>query len=239
MSRPGISVVIPAYNEASTLRPLFARVLDVLRKVTDDFEIILCDDASSDGTKKAIQALTAGCTQARAIYHDQNKGLFATFEELYRAASKDYVLLLPGDGQWDPGFLSEALKQIPACDVVIAARRNKQYSIGRKINSWVFNRLVRWAFGVELYDIGSVKLMRREIFTRVQVTTQSAFTEAERLLKAHKQGYRIGVVWVEHIPRVQGKPSGATVDKMFRALGDLIQFRCTNWPAATCGRHRY
>ena len=54
-------------------------------------------------------------------------------------------------------------------------------------------------------------------------------TEAERLLKAYKKDYRIGVVYVDHLSRVQGKASGATWDKMIKAFWDMIKFRFTQW----------
>lgn len=224
-----VSVVIPAYNEEATLRSLFDKTIKICTTITNDFEIILCDDASRDGTKKIIEDIASRHPKVKAIYHQQNQGLFKTFEELYMAAVKDYVLLLPGDGQWDPSFLEEASGFKDRFDIIVARRKNKKYALARQINSWFFNHLVLWLFGVELYDIGSVKLVRREIFLKVKVGTQSAFTEAERMLKAYKLGYRIGCIDVEHVSRVQGKASGATLDKIIKAFGDLISFRLTQW----------
>ena len=224
-----VSVVIPAYNEETTLKVLFDKTFIVCSKVSNDFEIILCDDKSRDKTKAIIQGIAATHSQVKAIYHEQNQGLFKTFEELYMTAAKDYVLLLPGDGQWEPDFLEEAAALTGQFDIIVARRKAKKYAIGRQINSWCFNHLVLWLFGIDLYDIGSVKLVRREIFMKVKVNTQSAFTEAERMLKAYKLGYRIGSIDVEHVSRVQGKASGATLDKIIKAFGDLIAFRLTQW----------
>jgi len=158
MKNPSVSVVIPAYNEETTLKALFDQTLQVLNSCCEDYEIILCDDASTDTTRGILESLGAGDARVKKIYHPVNQGLFATFAELYASAGKDYVLLLPGDGQWSPDFLKDALTKIDAYDVVIAVRQNKQYTLGRKINSWVFNRLVQLLFGVNLYDIGSVRL---------------------------------------------------------------------------------
>lgn len=225
------TVVISAYNEAKTVASVFAEALETLQALGGDFEIICCDDKSKDGTKDVITALVAKCPQARAIYHEQNQGMFKTFEELYQSASKDYVLLLPGDGQWHAGLLKEAFKVIDQYDVIIAARREKKYSIPRRLNSWCFNTIIPLLFGVQLYDIGSVKLFKREVLAKTPVYYRSAFTEAERLLKAHRLGFRIGHILVEHRPRVDGQGGGASFKNIVNAVSDMIDFRINQWPS--------
>lgn len=205
---------------------MFQQTTQVLESLGSDYEIIICDDASLDGTKQIIKELVASSPKAKAIFHEHNRGIFFTFEELYQAASKEWVILFPGDGQWSPTLLPEAFRQVEAgFDVVIAARQQKQYTWFRKINSWFFNQLVIWLYGVNLYDIGAVKLVRRQMIKDFSVDTQSAFSEAERLLKAHKAGYKIGVIWVGHIPRQQGKARGARLSYIVQAFKDLILFR--------------
>jgi len=225
MNRSSISVLIPSYNEQVTLGGVFYQCLDVLKGLQVDFEIILCDDASLDHTGEIIKELLTHCPQARAIYHQQNQGIFKTFEELYQAASKDLVILFPGDGQWDPGLLRPALEAIQGYDVLIAARRHKQYTVFRQINSWTFNNLVKALYGIDLYDIGTVKLCKREILQTIPVETQSAFSEAERLLKARKKGYKFNVIWVEHKDRKGGKAAGAKLKNVIKAFKDLVLFR--------------
>jgi len=225
LSALSLSVLISAYNEEATIAAVFQQARDVLETLKADFEIILCDDASQDSTKEIIKGLLTSCPQARAIYHQHNQGMFKTFEELYQAASKDWVILFPGDGQWSPQLLPQAVQAIAGYDVVIAARLQKQYTVFRKINSWFFNSLVRILYGVDLYDIGAVKLVRRGLLQGIHVKTQSAFCEAERLLKAHKAGYKIGVIWVQHYDRRAGNAGGARLKYIVQAFKDLIVFR--------------
>jgi dolichol-phosphate mannosyltransferase len=225
MERLSLSVLIPAYNEASTLAALVGEVVDVVGNLHIDYEIILCDDASTDSTKEIIKDLLRSYPKARAIFHERNQGLFKTFEELYQSASKELVILFPGDGQWSPKLLPKAISMMGSYDVVIAGRLQKQYTAFRKINSWLFNSLVWVLYRVNLYDIGAVKLVRRSILQGIPVGTSSAFSEAERLLKAHKAGYKIGVIWVEHKERKTGKAGGARLPYIIQAFTDLVIFR--------------
>ncbi len=220
-----ITLLIPAYNEQATIANFFKESHAVLENLKADFEIIVCDDASQDATKSIIERLVVDYPQTRAIYHSSNQGLFKTFEELYQAATKDWVILFPADGQWSPSLLPEAVEALQGHDVVIAARRHKQYTLFRKINSWMFNGLVKLLYGVDLYDIGAVKLVRRKLLQGIPVKTQSAFSEAERLLKAHKAGYKIKAIWVEHHERTNGKASGARFEYILQSFKDLIVFR--------------
>jgi len=221
-----VSVLIPAYNEEATLAALFEQARQVLEKIHADYEFILCDDASKDSTKEIIKGLIASSPKSKAIFHERNQGIFITFEELYQAATKEFVILFPGDGQWSPELLPLALEKVAnGDDVVVAARRDKQYTLFRKINSWFFNKLVVILYGVDLYDIGAVKLVRRRILNDIKVDTSSAFSEAERLLKAHKAGYKIGVIWVDHQERKQGQARGARMSYIIQAFKDLVLFR--------------
>ncbi len=225
------TIVISAYNEEKTLASVFAEALATLQDLQCDFEIICCDDKSQDGTKALISTLVAACPQAKAIYHEQNQGMFKTFEELYQSATKDYVLLLPGDGQWHAGLLKEAFKHVDQYDVIIARRIEKQYTLFRHLNSWAFNTVIPILFGIQLYDIGSVKLFRREVLAKTPVGYRSAFTEAERLLKAHCLGFRIGHIDVEHRARIDGKGRGASMKNIINAVRDMIDFRIRQWPS--------
>ncbi len=91
---PSVSLVIAAYNEAGSLATVFQRCLEVLQDCTDDYEVIILDDGSTDDTLAVAHTLRdnhAGFV--RVLEHRQNQGIRVTFEELYHAAEKDYVLM--------------------------------------------------------------------------------------------------------------------------------------------------
>ena len=225
MSRSSLSILIPAYNESATLGNFYAEVCRVLPSIADDWEIVFCDDASTDDTAVIIAGILKNDPYARAIHHARNLGIRQTFEDLYQAAQKDYVVLLPGDGQWPAEALHQALYAMGSHAAVVLARRDKQYTVFRAVNSWVFNALVYCCFQVDLYDIGAAKLWRRNVLQAIQVQSQSLFNEAERMIKAHRKGHTIGVVRINHRPRVAGQAQGAKLKNITATLADLIKFR--------------
>ena len=131
MSRSSLSILIPAYNESATLGNFYAEVCRVLPSIADDWEIVFCDDASTDDTAVIIAGILKNDPYARAIHHARNLGIRQTFEDLYQAAQKDYVVLLPGDGQWPAEALHQALYAMGSHAAVVLARRDKQYTVFR------------------------------------------------------------------------------------------------------------
>lgn len=205
---PSVSVCFPAYNEEETLRGVLDDARTFLASSGIDYEILICDDGSTDATPAIIRDVAAGDSRIRAWRHDWNQGIFATFEDLYAHTTKEFVFLNSTDEQWDTRFLLDLLPLTASADVVIASRRNKHYPPVRRVVSWVFNELPTLCFGVRTYDAGAVKLMRREIITRVALISRSPFSEAERLIRAARLGYRIAAYPVDTKPRRTGKGSG-------------------------------
>jgi glycosyltransferase involved in cell wall biosynthesis len=99
---PSISLLIPAYHERLTIEPLMERALAVLQSCTDDYELIVLDDASTDDTFAIMQRVQARHPGIIVRRHERNMGIAATFEELYQLASKEFVFLISGDGQFPP-----------------------------------------------------------------------------------------------------------------------------------------
>jgi len=224
-STPGISVCIPSYNEEATIESAVAQIEAVLDKLQCDYEILVCDDASSDGTGAIIKRMAAKDPRLRPIFHQKNKGIRATFEELYESAAKDAVFLIPSDLEWPPEILLPLVASFGEADIVIASRINKNYGIVRSLISHIFNLVPLMLFGVKTNDAGAVKLVRREIIQRVRIISRSPFSEAERLIRAARLGYR-----VRSIPTVtQKRRSGVSHGVRLKVLVTAVSDVCRVW----------
>ena len=220
---PSFSVVIAAYNEAVTLRQMFERCLTVLKQCTEDYEIIILDDASTDATGEIAEQIRnehPDVVQVRR--HLTNRGIAVTFEELYRAATKEYVFDVPADGEYPPEALFDILPLLGEYDIVVCNRTFKEYTTYRRIVSYLYRKMPRLLFGMELYDPGSTKCRSKDVLENITVTSSGVFAEAERMIRAIWRGYHVARVDVAPARRLAGDPQGAQISNVACAAFDLI-----------------
>lgn len=220
---PSVSVCFPAYNEKDTVGAVLEHAYELLKGWNLIFEMIVCDDASSDGTAKIIDDFSISKPEVRVIHHSVNKGIRDTFEELNHESKFDFIFLNSTDGQWKTESLIEMLPFTRDYDVIIASRKKKPYGIGRLLISSVFNLIPRVFFNVETYDAGAVKLIRREIITRFPLISTTPFSEAERLIKANKAGYKITEYPVDVEHRKTGKSTAVKWSVLRRTISDVVR----------------
>jgi glycosyltransferase involved in cell wall biosynthesis len=220
---PSVSLVIPAYNEEAGLAATAGRCLSTLSRTTDDWEVVMLDDHSTDRTYEIMEDVQrVDPRRIRIARHPVNLGIARTFEDLYRMATKDFVFLIPADGEYPPEVLAECMPLLDDHDIVLCRRRHKNYTPTRHAVSVGFQVLPRLLFGVDLFDPGTVKCMRREIIQRIPTISRGVFVEAERLIRALKCGYRMAVVEIVQEPRRGGIARGASLRLVREALYDLV-----------------
>jgi len=147
MNEHKISVIIPAYNEASTIGDIVSRI----RTLYPDFEIIVVNDGSADET--ATSARSAG---ADVYSHPYNIGNGAAIKSGIRAASGDILVFMDADFQHNPEDIETMLNYFPDYDMVVGARSNKdQTSLERAIGNKIYNWLASYVAKFKVQDLTS------------------------------------------------------------------------------------
>jgi len=223
VSLPGVSLCFPAYNEEASVGEVLTQAHELLAPSGLDYEILVCNDGSSDRTGEIADSLVDRVARLRVLHHEGNLGIRATFEHLYSEASKEFVFLNSTDQQWETRILFDLLPLAGEWDVVIASRRDKHYGVVRDFVSWAFNAIPSILFGVRTVDAGAVKLMRREIIERFPVVSRSPFSEAERLIRASRAGYRITSYPVSVAAREAGEAKGVSLNSVTEAVKDVAR----------------
>lgn len=202
------------------------KALSAAAVVCDDFEIILVDDGSTDGTAKLIDQLANDLPSVQAVHHPQNRGYGAALQSGFRAATKDYVFYTDGDGQFDLGELPVLTPLIAHCDIVSGYRLNRQEGSLRKFNAFCWTKLVSFLFDLKLKDVDcAFKLYKREIFDHIEMHSTGALIDTEILARAIRKGYTIKQIGVHHYPRKTGESSGANFKVILRAFRELFKLR--------------
>jgi glycosyltransferase involved in cell wall biosynthesis len=230
--RPDLSIVMPVYNESEALPRVLQEAAATVAKAPFRAEIVLVDDASNDDSLALLQAWQKRHPELaiRILRHETNRGIAASCATLYAAARGAYVFLNASDGQCRADEALRMMELRDRFDIVVGKRRDKHYSWGRAVISAAFNLLPALLFGVRTHDAGSIKLIRVELL-RIPLASRSPFAEAERIIRARRRGFRVGVLGVESSPRRGGKARGARWRVVMRALHDAL---CCWWRVVVC-----
>ncbi|MFH1444044.1 MAG: glycosyltransferase family 2 protein [Candidatus Peregrinibacteria bacterium] len=220
---PSLSIAIPAFNEEESLEPVVRRCIEILQQCSNDFEIVLLDDGSTDHTRAIIEQLASEYPKViLPCFHQRNEGMSSAFERVQRAATKEYVFLFHADGQYQPETIAACLPHLSSCDILLCRRMQKHYSLYRSIISGSYRLLCRLCFGIDLLDPGGAKVIRSALFPTIPVRSRSIFSQAERVIRAFRSGCRIHTMDVPCEPRRTGQAKGGTIRDASVALRDML-----------------
>jgi glycosyltransferase involved in cell wall biosynthesis len=222
MTRPSVSLVLPAHNEAPNLLPLLEEARRTLSRLTKEHEIIVVDDGSGDDTARI--ALEFG--GARLLRHERNRGYGAALRTGLRAARMQWVVFTDADLQFRLADLVALLEVSNDVDIVAGYRAPRRDPRLRRFLGWGWGRLVRICYGLRVRDVDcAFKLFRREVLDAIPIESVGAFINTEILIRADAAGFRIREVPVRHYPRASGSASGARPRVILRALRELVVLR--------------
>lgn len=216
-----VSVVIPIFNEEENVVPLGQQLRAALDKLGRDYEVLLVDDGSRDGTWERLLALRDQWDRVRLIRFRRNFGQTAAMSAGFREARGDIVVTLDADLQNDPADIGMLLsKADEGFDVVSGWRKNRKDTfINRRLPSMLANNLIGWITGVPLHDYGcTLKAYRREIVKSLRL-----YGEMHRFIPALASwvGAEVAEVVVNHRARQFGA-SKYGISRTFRVILDLM-----------------
>lgn len=215
-----LSVVIPLFNEAESLRILHSEITQALSPLGVSYEVLYVDDGSSDGSGEVLEALREEDPHVALISLRRNFGQTAALKAGFDHARGEVIITMDGDLQNDPRDLPELLKKIRDHDIVSGWRRVRRDPLwSRRIPSAVANRLISWITGVKLHDYGcTLKAYRREVIENIHLQG-----ELHRFVPALASwmGIDLAEVEVRHHPRRFGR-SKYSIGRTFHVLLDLL-----------------
>jgi glycosyltransferase involved in cell wall biosynthesis len=218
-------VVLPAYNEEANIGPMIAGTLEVLPRLAEDYEVIVVDDGSRDGTSAVAQEWVERAYPAvRLLVHERNLGYGAAIRSGLQHARMGLVFYTDADRQFDIAELAYFLPMVRDYDMVVGFRVYRYDAAFRSMISWFYNRLVAILFRVRVRDVDcAFKLMRAEVRDKLPLQVDDFFIDTEIVASARKWNFRIGEKGVRHYPRVAGETTVAAGDvlRTLRTIGRM------------------
>ncbi|MFY9341395.1 MAG: glycosyltransferase family 2 protein [Planctomycetota bacterium] len=218
---PGLSVVVPIYNERENVGPLHEALTHALGLLGRSYEIVLVDDGSKDGTRDVLRELAATDPHLRVVLFRRNYGQTAAMAAGFRAARGRTIVTMDGDLQNDPADIGRLVAKLDqGYDVVCGWRRHRQDRVAtRLLPSRIANFLISRVTGARIHDTGcSLKAYRSWVLRSLNL-----YSDMHRFLAALGAGIgaRITELPVRHHARRAGK-SKYGLARVFRVLADLV-----------------
>jgi len=201
-----VSVIVPCHNEATRIKENCARIKAVLQSLNVDYEVVLEEDGSTDGTGDIIKRLSAKDHKIVALSFPQlRRGKGWGFRKLVEASSGDVIISMDADLSTSPDVIKEFLPALQTADVLITNRYASPESkipLRRRAPSLAYNAFLRILFGIRVRDTQSgFKAYRKGVFDRVKLASDGFEYDIELLAKAHRLGLRVREIPVKYIYR--------------------------------------
>ena len=219
-----ISIISPVYNESDNIEIFINKVFQVMGESSRNWELIIIDDGSTDGSRDILKKLSKEKPELRALLLSKNFGQTPAIQAGFDKAKGKYFVTLDSDLQNDPKDIPRVLNKLidEELDLVVGWRKNRKDNFFlRNFPSMIANTLIGIITGVRLNDYGcSLKAYNASILKEVRLYGEMhRFIPAWMATKIPPE--KIKQIEVEHHPRVAGV-SKYGISRTFRVFVDLI-----------------
>ncbi len=218
--KPSLTVLVPVYNSEGSLRPLVARLEPVLRRVAREFELILVNDGSRDGSWKVVEALAREHAWVRGITMMRNYGQHNALLCGLRAARGELVITLDDDLQHPPEEIEKLLAALDEnSDVVYGTPHKERHGLLRDLASQITKRALEKSMGAETASkVSAFRVLRTQLRACFD-KYQSQFVSIDVLLTWGTTRFK--AIEVRHDPRTIGA-SNYTFKKLLTHAMNMV-----------------
>lgn len=216
-----ISVVIPIYNEFENILPLYEKLSSELPLLGRDYEVILVNDGSRDGSEIRLVEIAERDKRFKILNLRRNFGQTAAMMAGIDYAKGEIIIPMDGDLQNDPADIKRLIEKLDeGYDVVSGWRKDRQDAAWkRNFPSRIANRLISWISGVHLHDYGcSLKAYNRDVIKGVKL-----YGEMHRFIPIYASwlGAKVTEIPVKHYARIHGV-SKYGLERVAKVVLDLL-----------------
>lgn len=210
LNMPKVSVILPTYNERDNIQTLVSEILEQLK---EDVEIIIVDDASSDGTREKAQEILQKNKNVRLLKREKKSGVASAISDGISLASGDIIAWMDADFSMTPNLLPEMLASLRENDIAVGSRyvsggSDRRGLLMRKFTSKVINTLASFLLDGRVHKIidytsGFIAASRR-VVNKIPLRGEHGEYCIDFLYNAKLMGFRIIEIPYECSPRRSG-----------------------------------
>jgi glycosyltransferase involved in cell wall biosynthesis len=217
--------MFPCYNDAATIGGLVDDVHEVLAPLTEELEVIVVNDGSSDGSREVLDALATERPWLRVIHHERNRGYGGALISGFTAARNEWIFYTDGDAQYDA---REAAALVPLAtehvDVVQGWKIARGDTLVRKVIGRLYHHVVKLLFRLPVRDTDcDFRMFRRRLIVERPLQSSSGVICVEMMRTFDDVGARFVETPVHHYPRPSGRSQFFRLPAIARSARQLLE----------------
>ncbi|OFY71338.1 MAG: hypothetical protein A3G23_04050 [Bacteroidetes bacterium RIFCSPLOWO2_12_FULL_37_12] len=223
-NKPDFTVIVPVYNELGRITDSINTSLSTLKSFEIDYELIIVNDGSTDGSEKEINLFST--IQGVKILNKLNGGIGSAIHVGIKNSTNTYIIFVPVDSPLTPEVFGAFHNNLGKADILVSYRKVRLgYTLRMKFNSWLYNKVIGLFFGLSLKDFNWIHLYNRKIFVNgINIEYGGIFMLAEILIKAKRMNFTFYEFPVEMIKRSGGVSTAGSFKALSRTGLDFLTF---------------
>ncbi len=220
-----LSLIIPIYNEESLIYENTKRYYEELSRITTEFEILLVNDGSTDGSKKELKQIVKSYPRVRIFHHRKNLGVGEAIKTGFAHSQKEWMFVDPIDHPFEVSDIRRFIHEFKRCDILVVVRTDHSAnSFFRKITSIVNYYLIRILFRIPIGDYQFIQFYKRSIIQRIWPVSTDTFVPPEMLIRASRRGFTIREVSAVFHKREKGYSKYYSFIRYWRTILEMLRF---------------
>lgn len=221
-----LSIVIMAYNEADSLKIVADEITAAVQRLGIEYELLIIDDGSTDGTGQIADDLARQSQQVRVIHHTPNGGLGAVYRTGFAEARGLYLTFFPADGQFPASSIEQLLAAMPSQDMVLGYIPRRAGMVLSRMLSLLERLLYRALFG-SLPTFQGVLMFRRGLLEKIELESEGRGWAVlmELIIRTSRGGYRVTSIPTGIRPRLAGHSKVNNLRTIWANLIQVLELR--------------
>jgi hypothetical protein len=222
--RRRVSVFLPAFNEVDNLEAAVADIVWAASQVLDEYEILIIDDGSTDGTGALADRLASANPCIRAIHQRRNMGIAAAYERALAEARLDHFSFLAADGEIAQESVRDILGSVGHADIVAPYHQNpRARQLHRRFLTWASTALVNVLFGQRMRYYQGPCIYPLALARALPKNAGGFYFLTQMLIHALQAGYTCVEVGLTHVDRTHGRSKAVSAKNILKALRTIAQ----------------
>ncbi|HMQ10630.1 MAG TPA: glycosyltransferase family 2 protein [Oligoflexia bacterium] len=221
-----LSVVVTAYNEEECLEIFISELLEFLNTQSQQYEIIIVDDGSTDDTPSIIDKLQHQFKTINALRLEKNTGMGAALKAGFKCSRLDWITFFPADGQIKPTELMTMAQAVlnEDLDCVTSMYFKRNYNLKRKIISAVIHNLTKFILGRDPQTQG-IYMLKKSVYDALNLYSNTFLFNLELPVKVQNAGYKFRSVKIRLSPRIAGVSKAMQKPRIMSTLLEMLLVR--------------